>query len=286
MKTISSITKQVCKKLNTKVIALLIVSSISFSAQAEELLDVLENARHDSYYLAINAQESETARKLFTQELKQQKPDWQPLNMLRLPLDSMLVLQEENTHKTGRGLYAIKMGGKAYLLQAPHSETDLYTGQIVAQLFSDYPFQAAAWNTVSRKQADMAHLSESYFQSFTQAFVESIPNGKVIQLHGFEQKKRKSADGQDADMIISAGIANPPDWVKKIAHCFKQSLSSYQIKLYPEDIQELGALTNAQNNLLQSLQYQSFLHIEMSKPLRETLANNAQLRQQFNMCLS
>ena len=62
-------------------------------------------------------------------------------------------------------------------------------------------------------KVDMAHLSRIYWQVVTEVFARQYGDGKIIQLHGFAQSKRKSAAARDSDVIISAGHRNPPPWV-------------------------------------------------------------------------
>jgi hypothetical protein len=211
--------------------------------------------------------------------------NWQALAMQQVNHEHFITLQELPTAKQGRGFFAINPAVKnTWLLQAPHADSDLYTGKIVSRLILSGEFKAAQWNTVKRNISDMAHTPDTYWQAFTQAFAGLYPEGKIIQLHGYEQDLRKTQAGETSDMILSAGHDKPPEWVQQTAACLKKALS-WRVSLYPVDISELGGTTNVQGQLLRRLGHNGFLHIEMSKALRQALLDNAELRNTFIGCL-
>lgn len=211
--------------------------------------------------------------------------NWQVLAMQQVNQGNFSTLQELPTAKNGRGFFAINTQVKNNrLLQAPHSDTDLNTGKIVSSLFLTGGFKAAQWNTVRREISDMAHTTDTYWQTFTKVFAEQYPDGKIIQLHGYEQTSRATDAALGTDIIVSAGHKSPPLWVQQTAACLKKSLSQI-VALYPIDVQELGGTTNVQGQLLQSLGHQGFLHIEMTKVTRQALVDDANLRNRFMSCL-
>ncbi|MDQ7089464.1 MAG: hypothetical protein Q9M50_02300 [Methylococcales bacterium] len=209
---------------------------------------------------------------------------WQSLGFKSVIEPPFVFLSEQKIQ--GRGFIALRSEKtKPWLLQAPHAKSDLHTGKIARLLFSEGRFKAAIWNSVPRKKVDMAHNYQSYWQAVTQVFAENYPQGRIIQLHGFSAKKRKTAAGRNSDMIISAGNQFPPLWVQKVADCLK-ARTEFKVSLYPYEVTELGARTNSQGQLLQSLGHQGFLHLEMNKKLRDTLLKHVDLRQQLLVCLA
>lgn len=211
--------------------------------------------------------------------------DWQSLTMQQVNHQDFITLQEMPTAKQGRGFFAINTRAtKNWLLQAPHADSDLYTGKIVSRLFLEGEFKAAQWNTVKRDIRDMAHTPNTYWQAFTLAFAQQYPDGKVIQLHGYDQAIRKTKAGESSDMILSAGHETAPLWVQQTAACLKNAFPK-RVSLYPLDVQELGGTNNVQGQLLRSLGHNGFLHIEMSKNMRKQLLDNADLRKLFIKCL-
>ncbi|MCF7970137.1 MAG: hypothetical protein K9L22_03100 [Methylococcaceae bacterium] len=231
----------------------------------------------------------------FTQELQGiQSELWTKLDMQRLEQSNRVTFQESEQAQQGRGLFMLNVGARMHhvLIQAPHAKADRYTGELAALLFEQGALRAAQWNSVPRyaemkgfsAKADMAHLSQTYWQVFTQAFAQQFAHARIIQLHGYERSKRKSKQGKDSEMIVSAGHYNPPAWVQKTAHCLKQKMPG-KVSLFPYDVNELGATTNSQGQLLQGLNHQGFLHIEMSLSLRKSLLDSAELRQLLLDCL-
>lgn len=214
----------------------------------------------------------------------QNTANWQALAIEQVNQTGFISLQETASAKCGRGFFTLNPQAKNnWLLQAPHSDSDLYTGKITSRLFLTGAFKAAQWNTVKRDISDLAHAPDTYWLAFTQAFAEQYPDGKIIQLHGFEQTNHITTVATSTDVIVSAGHRSPPDWVKQTAACLKKNLPQ-RVSLFPNDVQELGGTTNVQGQLLRSLGHNGFIHIEMSKETRQALLNDADLRNQFMSC--
>lgn len=256
------------------------------SVQANELDNQLKDASAKVVAVTANAGELGLFENKISALFNGAKlTDWQSLNLQQVNYQDYITLQELPNAKQGRGLFAIKtQATKNRLLQAPHADSDLYTGKITSRLFLEGEFKAAQWNTVKRDISDMAHTPDTYWQAFTQAFARQYPDGKIIQLHGYDQDTRKSEAGEASDMIISAGHKAPPPWLQQTAACLKNAFPR-RVSLYPVDVQELGGTTNVQGQLLRSLNHGGFVHIEMSKALRQELLDNAKTRKLLLSCL-
>lgn len=278
-----------------KSLALLILS-LSGASQAGELETQLRQAFGQDFAQS-DAADVSRAEQLFRNSLAGQNStaEWADLAMDSLDNEGLLLIREQPSSRRGRGLFVIRhpAGTQNWLLQAPHGDSDLYTGKIAARLFMQGPFRAGQWNTVPRNAggekredtADMAHLDHSYWQAFTRAFAEPQADAKIIQLHGFDRSARNSKAASHTDMIVSAGHRQPPVWLQKTAQCLKNAWPG-RVSLYPTDVAELGGTQNSQSRLLQNIGHQGFLHIEMSKALREQFLEQADARQQFIDCLS
>jgi len=239
--------------------------------------------------------ELQQVEQAFTEELQGTQSElWVKLDMQRLALSSRVIFQETEHAQQGRGLFILNTEAVAnnVLLQAPHAKADRYTGELAALLFEQGGLRAVQWNSISRHaeikgfsaKADMAHLSQTYWQVFTRTFAKQFPHARIIQLHGYNQSKRKSRQGKDSEIIVSAGHYYPPVWVQKTATCLKQQMPG-KVSLFPYEVNELGATTNTQGQLLRGLNHQGFLHIEMSLSLRKSLLSSAELRQLLLDCL-
>ncbi len=240
-------------------------------------------------YLAPSEIELYKADILFIRTLKGEKTvalqkAWQ-IQGFTMRMDTKFTIVQDNKG-TGQGFYIFRhKNSQAIALQAPHSYTDLYTGEIARKLMQESNYVAAAWNTVPRDVADMAHLENTIFQAFGRAFAQQYPTGLIVQLHGFAKKKRKSKKGQNTDLIISGTTKTPSVPLLNSSHCLKSQLIEFEIRLYPFEINELGGTTNSNAKDLRKREFYHFFHIEMSKPLRKVLRHNRQKRDILNHCL-
>lgn len=204
--------------------------------------------------------------------------------------DGFIVLHEPLDQQRGRGLYAFrKTGGKKpVLLQAPHSFYDLHTGKIAELLFTEGRFAAAAWNTVHRfseqngkdEPADLCRVAGSFLHALSSAFAAVFPEGRVVQIHGFSQQKRKSSRAGSSDIILSNGSRNPALYLRRLSADLAPHFNN-KISVFPVDVKELGGTKNTIGRLLRSLKHDGFLHIEVSKPARSRLLKDAELRRMF-----
>lgn len=210
--------------------------------------------------------------------------------------DVVIVVQEAEGRREGKGIYALRMTGAPVLLQAPHRYKDLHSGTLLARLFAQGGARAAAWNTVPRwyddaqgvrVTADLAHLETSYFNAFATAFAKADPKGaRVVQVHGFDPRNRSTALGAIAGAILSSGAATPSAAVRQIGGCLTPAFAPDPVFLFPEDVTELGATTNSTAAALRALGFAGFVHIELSRDLRERLVGSPELSGRMARCLS
>ncbi len=254
---------------------------------------LVRDASQDGRLVTASAEELEAVRQLFTRTFFADDPstltdDWADVEMelQRVPdplheQGHIWVIRESEHARRGRGVYAVRPQAKfQYALEMPHSFHDRYTREIGLRLFQKSSLTAAAWNTIERTEVDLAHVRFHYFNSFTTAFTDAHPSGVVIQLHGFAKHKR-APDALDADCIVSNGTRNPPDWVGQIAQKLDTKIEGYSTLLFPSQIDDLGATTNRQAKLIYGNTTASFLHVEMSQPLRDALRRKSDLHYDF-----
>lgn len=193
----------------------------------------------------------------------------------------------------GRGLYAVRPGGLPLLLSAPHQFRDLHTGRIAALLMEEMEVRGLAVNTAPRDLkvegrgglSDLADLDLTHFNAFHVAFLRAHPAGRVVQLHGFAQEKRRTEAGRRADVILSSGSADPGEGVPRIAACL--SAMGLTALVFPREVEELGGTTNATLAALRlaGAPNGSFVHVEMSVATRERLRKDTDARFVFGNCL-
>ncbi len=176
-------------------------------------------------------------------------------------------------------------------LMVPHGSKDLETGKIGIKMMSQGDFVGGAFNTVPRysksgdqgQNRDMAHTRHSYFVSYTRAFADVYPRGRLVQLHGFAQEKRRTESGRQADVILSSGSSILPQHIRELTDCLRRT--RLDIALYPLQVRELGGTTNVSGNILQSMGHSGFVHLEMNYRLRKSMASGSQLLRTLQNCL-
>ncbi len=197
-------------------------------------------------------------------------------------------LVDRHDAPAGRGLFVVRSDGDPLMLSIPHQFKDLKTGELGAQLMEEMPFGAAAFNSAPRDLAtnsDVAHADNTHFNAAHLAFASQTPSPRIVQLHGFAREKRRTPEGRLAEIIISSGTERPAPEAVAIRECLRRG--GVAARLYGVDVGELGGTKN--RNLLALLgaghRPGTFIHVEISRRMRETLTNNKDARWFFGTCL-
>jgi hypothetical protein len=207
--------------------------------------------------------------------------------------EDFVFVKESRENAKGWGAYAFRRHvAEPIAIEAPHAEDDAHTGFLAERLFLEGKPAAAAWNSAPRDtlipgngdSADLAHLDESVFQAFTRAFIEAYPQGRLIQLHGFDKAKRKTPAAARCGVIVSNGSRRPSAWLSEAARCLESALRD-SVCVYPLDASELGATTNCQAKLFREAAHDGFLHVEMDLEARLALRADRELRGALWACL-
>ena len=194
---------------------------------------------------------------------------------------NLIIVVEKSDQRWGRGIYAIRAGSSSQIvLQAPHRFNDAKTGVIARKIFEEHDVWAVAFNTVHRKELDLAHCERHYFNAFTEAVVALRARSVMLQLHGFSNATKTNA-GRSANMIVSDTTKFPGRYARRVAEEFKFNFGKSHTRLYPLETRWLGGTNNHQANLVQQLGSVGFLHLEMNPSFRQQLASTASIREQF-----
>jgi hypothetical protein len=220
------------------------------------------------------------------QSLEQAGFAWQWLD------DSLLMLTDRKGTGLGHYLFRVDVGGGNLMLQAPHQFYDRHTGRLAIDLFLQSDARVLALNSAHRRlnisdrsgTADIAHLERTALNALTRAFGLNNPDGVVVQLHGFAAGKRTSEAGRRADVIVSSGQRWLQPQADRLAECFAAT-GRWQVRRYPLDIGELGGTTNTQGAALRRLGSSRFVHLELSRDLRERLIADAADFNALSACL-
>lgn len=273
-----------------------------------EVGHLLKRAQEGGGYRAVPDDQLIAAEKLFARMLQGERgrglaTEWDDLGFTLesawLNGRNVLALMEKPELKLGRGFYLFPLQAQGSdLLMMPHSFYDLHTRSLGKYFFAEGNFMAAGWNTVHRNkgpggkplraddpwQWDMADLPNTYFTALTKAFMHTQARGKLIQLHGFAQGKRKSRSARDSDLILGNGTSTPPRSLQRFGDCLKINIP-YMVRLYPFETRDLGGMENISAGILSKNGHDGFVQMEMSLPLREYLLSSVQARASVLNCM-
>lgn len=205
-----------------------------------------------------------------------------------------LTLVEPEGTCGGRGVYLLREGAGLLpaALVAPHRGADRMTGEIVAALFAESPFAAAAWNSAPRRShescaegGDITRQPTHYLTAFSQAFAQRFPHGRIVQIHGFDSAQRKNRPAIQADAIVSDGSLSPSERLLDLADCMAAAFPKRTIAVFPIDEPILGATTNAQGQALRAAGFAGFTHLELSAGFRAALKADPAERMRLAACL-
>ena len=243
-------------------------------------------------YAAPSVAELAVTQDLFTRLLRGEPADslagqaraggWQ-LRSERRADGVVIVVSDIPGTARGRGLYAFFSNGR-HALQAPHVPSDGLTGEILLRYAADGLPRAMAWNTVPRSRVDLAHLDGTDLIAFTRAFVQSHPRDKILQLHGYDSGRRRSASAAESGAIVSATHTNPSRELRSAVRCLREKVEP-GAKLYGVDVNELGGTTNSVARAVRTGGWDQFVHVEMALPLRERLLSDHAQRAALFTCL-
>jgi hypothetical protein len=276
----------------------------SCAALAADALQAYYQQSRCDRYVAMQGQEHTKARQVFKTALEADKPAdpelaaaWQELGFAWLsvsrPGGTWWIAKESQQECRGRGFYIFNTRKQQQtVLQVPHRFKDRYTGSIALKCAQSGAFRAIAWNTAPRRienengvqNADLAHRWDSYFVPFTEAFAAVLPQGRLVQLHGFAAGKRKTAEAAGADIIVSAGSHWPTSPALAVSSCLQSGFPA-NARLFPRDVSELGGTRNQQGRLLRGLGHNGFVHLELSDSMRDALRAEAGLSEHLCACL-
>ena len=276
------------------ILALLCTASISYGQLAQRI-SALQN--EEGRFVPPSKKELDQAESLFTrtmswEELLALKRAWASIEMdcqsIEIANKNGYLVYEKPGCQRGRGIFLFLESESKVFLQAPHSFFDRGTGKIVSLLLVEDDFGGACWNSVPRYAlghykgpADtQAHMA-NYFVAFARAFAKTKKNSYLVQLHGFGAHKRKSEAGKAAGAIISSGTGKPGFYLRTLVASMKVQFPK-PIRLYPHEVQELGATRNVSGKTLRQYNHPGFVHIEFSGKLRQRLLAEKGMRSKLS----
>ena len=186
------------------------------------------------------------------------------------------LLREQKPIQKGWGLYAFRVDSTSNLIiEAPHPLYDRRTPTVALDIYRALDARAlliagAHRNANRDGSADVAHATESIFQSIHETLLQEIQADAghiiIIQIHGFHTSKH---DGYP-QVVFGLGEKPQPKEVA-IAQRIKDALSEQGISAdlctgIESDLQDLCAETNAQGSVTDE---GAFIHIELDEKIRK-----------------
>jgi hypothetical protein len=199
------------------------------------------------------------------------------------------IAREQPGARRGWGIYAFRRSEvSSVALQAPHSESDKTTGDLVETMFIEGRCRAVAWNTVHRdtatgepgQVADLCRLERSVMEAFSRAFATAHRDGILIQVHGFHSGSRTQADQGAPDVILSNSTRKASDVVVVAARSIEPLFEGPTL-VFPRDTDDLGGTRNIHGKLFRRSGHKGFVHVELSMRARRALGESAALRRKF-----
>ncbi len=211
-------------------------------------------------------------------------------------IQDIWLLAETPDMRRGAGAIALRIGHAApVLVQAPHTFFDMGTLPVALDAFDAGRCRALLVNTVHRYASgrgesggtdgeedgddavsDVAHAPASFFLAGHRALLAAEAGAWTVQLHGFADSRAPGVE-----VILSASVTTAP--LGPVAARARSVLGD-TVRLYPDEIRVLGALGNVEASA--SLAAAApFLHVEMSRALRDRLGGDDVLRRRAAMAL-
>jgi hypothetical protein len=206
------------------------------------------------------------------------------------------LLSETDGENRGAGALALRVEARAPLIvQVPHSFFDRGTLVLGLSVFEEMGARALIVNTLHRgglgaederlarvragsSASDVAHQVDSFFHLAHLQLGRIWPDDHVVQLHGFRDEKVPTAK-----IIVSAsGTAFDP---APLARALNDALGAGTARLYPEEVDSLGGMTNVQARANRN-ESRKFVHLEVAASLRTQLTRQKSLRERFARALA
>ncbi|MBP2327831.1 hypothetical protein JOF56_008216 [Kibdelosporangium banguiense] len=165
----------------------------------------------------------------------------------------------------GWGRILVDIDPKVHLgIEIPHPKADLDSESLGTGLFRKVPgsvLVVAGAHRRSGEQADMAHTTDSVFQTVHELLIQrKLP---VVQLHGYQNES-----APDSDVVVSAGPELHSAYVDRIA----QRLESAGLSVcrpWVTGCPGLEGTTNVQARFAVA-RGGDFVHVEVSRDIRDT----------------
>ncbi|MEM9491857.1 MAG: hypothetical protein AAGC55_22115, partial [Myxococcota bacterium] len=219
----------------------------------------------------------------------------------RIADDRYTVVGDAPGRIRGSGTYVLRHAplppaSPLVVLQAPHPYFEYHIADIAAHALLTAPtrqhirglfissmhrYQLAPGvrRKADENPSDVCHNPDHLFSAATQALAEAGPALYVFQLHGFSERRQRDRPISGVDVIVNATAGTRSAQLTSIiaAH-LQERFPDFAMRRYPDEIAELGGMTNVQRRLLRRYDHAVFVHLELSRRFRRHLAGDPAAR--------
>jgi hypothetical protein len=207
------------------------------------------------------------------------------------------LVAEDPEARRGAGALVLRTGPNVrnLLVEAPHTFFEAGTLPLALSVFENLRARALLINTVHRSAgtepppedeherrtlarsrlgtADLAHTEHSFYLTAHAQLVRLFDRAATVQLHGFRDE---TLPGVGCVVSPAGSLAD----ARRVVEALRPVLGDKPPALYPSDVKRLGGTLNAQarNSVGQRA---AFLHLELSRSLRDDLLRDAVRRTEF-----
>jgi len=203
---------------------------------------------------------------------------------------TLWLLQELPRRKRGAGVVIVRPSrGAPLLVEAPHTFFDEGTLEIALATFHGIRARALLVNTMHRyatvrqgvrtspdvpqdAASDVAHDPNTFFGAAHEALLAVKPL-TTLQIHGF-------ADDTAPGVMVVVSAARTIGDAPAVARALRDALGDDVVRVYPEEIDVLGGTSNVLAKVSRELGL-PFLHLELSRSLRDTLRHDPAAMERF-----
>lgn len=211
---------------------------------------------------------------------------WAALGYESRAFDEGTAVREAAPVQRGWGAYVFRAGPAAALVvQAPHVDSDLLTGEIALSVYRARRARALALSTAHRRlpDADQANATGAPFSLLAVEAVAHEPGTAIVQLHGYgEATAREHALSPDA-VVVSNGTRRPDAALRALAGCLRTA--GFDARVYPEQAPYPGGTRNAVRRAIAAREAGRFVHLELGRRLRDALVRDPKRVEAFAACL-
>lgn len=257
----------------------LLATTILLMAGCTHVRDPLQDwlkAGYSARYRAPTTAENAMLAEVFARGLRGELPgDLRLLGYEAEHPGSEHALREAAPRARGWGAYVVRAGpARPLVVQAPHAESDRFTGEIAFAIYRTTQARMLALNSAHRSHpdGDQANAVDAPFAVLGREAVRACPDALVVQVHGYGAPTA-ARHGLDAHgLVLSNGTRAPDPDLRTVAACLVDA--GFAARLYPEQAPHPGGTRNAVRAAMAAAGGGRFIHLEIGEVLRAELARD------------